>query len=337
MKVFHHNDADGLCAAALVRNTLATVFDKPEENDFVEYNHTGNIDLPDDYIKPGEEVYIVDLSLDDTIFKVIEECVNKGCVVTHIDHHKTTFDYMDKLSDEMKEIMSNVTKFYKIGISGTMLTWVYSCMNEDERKCCGSVPFDFSDKRTHVAFNYDTPNMREYRIPAVIRFIDDNDVWLHEIDETKYFCIAFQMEQDIAPYKKIWDDLIYGSEIHVYKYVNDGKLLWKYQESINMKNLSNAFEYELLGHKCLCLNSCYGNSRIFGEKYNEYPMVCKFGYDGKIHMWRYTFYSSEHRDDAVDVSTVAKEFGGGGHEHAAGCILPYNLFTDDWMNDNSSK
>lgn len=325
MKVFHHNDSDGLCAAALVGNSLAVVFDKPEKEDFVEYNYDGDIDIPDEYIKDGETVYIVDLSLSDSIYNLIKKCIDKGCKVIHIDHHQSTFKYLQSIRSTD---VPKYTHFYKEGISGAMLTYIYSCMSEEERIDPENVAFDFSDKRTHVAFNYNTPDMREYRIPTIIRFIDDNDVWLHEIDETKYFCIAFQMEQDIAPYEEIWDKLIYGSEQRVYGYVNDGKLIYKYQESVDKKNMSSSFEYDILGNQCLCLNTCccYGNSRIFGEKFEEYPMVCKFGYDGSIRKWRYTLYSSENREDSVDVETIAKKFGGGGHAHAAGFVLTYNLF-----------
>ena len=133
------------------------------------------------------------------------------------------------------------------------------------------------------------------------------------------------METDKNPCNELWHLLIYGSDARVYEYVNKGKILWSYQEGINEKMLRNAFEYEIDGHKCLCLNTPYGNSRVFNDKFDEYPMVCKFSYTG-LHTWRYSFYSSEKHPDSVDVSVIAKKLGGGGHKHAAGVTLPYNLF-----------
>ena len=55
-------------------------------------------------------------------------------------------------------------------------------------------------------------------------------------------------------------------------------------------------------------------------------MVCKFGYDGSIHKWRYTLYQSDKIDNIVDVSEIAKRYGGGGHRGAAGFVLDYNIF-----------
>lgn len=324
MYVFHHCDDDGRSAAAIVKSELTVVFDQPSPDRFIEYAHTGVLPCPED-VKENETIYIVDLALDNVIFGLIKELVTKyNCNVIHIDHHITTFDTLTGLSNEDKQIMDRVTKFYKEGISGSLLTWIYACMNEDERTKCNEVPFDFSDGRTHVAFNYETPDIREYRIPTVIRFIDDNDVWSHEIDETKYFTLAFQMEADKNPCNELWHDLIYGSDARVYEYVNKGKILWSYQEGINEKMLKNAFECEIDGHKCLCLNTPYGNSRVFNEKFDEYPMVCKFHYTGE--MWKHSFYSSEKHPDSVDVSIIAKKFGGGGHRSAAGVTLPYNIF-----------
>ena len=337
MKIFHHNDDDGRCAAAIVNHELAVVFDKPEEEDFIEYYHGCDIKIPEN-IKEGETVYIVDLALDSVILEVIRSLVTEhNCHVVHIDHHKTTLDNMKMLSEATKTtVMDKVIKFYKVGISGALLTWIYSCMDESERLHPESVEFDFSDKRTHVAFNYDTPNMREYRIPMTIRFVDDNDVWLHEIPETKYFCKSLMMFEDKRPFSDTWRDLIYGSDYSVYKLVENGELLYKYQETVDKFNLSNAFETELEGLKVLCLNTCCGNSNIFGEKFDQYPCCIKFSYDGRIHMWRYTMYGSKKYDpdESIDLSGIARKYGGGGHAKSCGFQLPYNLFGDDWMNGN---
>ena len=328
MKIFHHNDNDGRCAAAIVYHELSVVFDKPTKDDFVEYNHGWKLGIPE--IKEGETVYIVDLSLDDVIMGLIKHLINGGCNVIHIDHHKSTLDRMETLSGSDKLVMDKVTKFYKIGISGSLLTWIYSCMDEEERKNCEAVQFDLTDKRTHVAFDYDTPNMREYRIPTTIRFVDDNDVWLHDIEETKYFCMASMMLEDKHPYSDTWKDLIYGSDYNVYQLVEKGRLLYQYQQTINKGVLQKAFEVDFEGMKTLCLNSCYGNSRVFEDRFDMYPCCIKFDYDGKIRRWRYTMYRSKAYtgDDTKDLSVIAKKYGGGGHETAAGFQLPYFLFSD---------
>lgn len=325
MKIFYHTDDDGQCAAAIVCRELVNVFEPITDKDFIPYSHTGEIDEVE--FKEFEHVYIVDLALDDVIFnKVIRPAVEAGAKVVHIDHHQTTIDYMESMFNEEKSIIDNVTTFYKIGLSATMLTWVYSLMNDDERKNPCAVLFDFTDNFTHVGFNVGKNNMREYHIPDVIRFIDDNDVWRHDLDNTKYFSLGFQMEEDKTPTAKVWDNLIYSSNSReTYAYVNNGKLLWDYQTIQNNRNMENAFESNVFGVKCLCLNG-YGNSRIFGDRFDEYPMVCRFNYDGSINKWKYSLYSSEKYSESADVSVIAKSYGGGGHRHAAAFMADEFIF-----------
>jgi oligoribonuclease NrnB/cAMP/cGMP phosphodiesterase (DHH superfamily) len=99
--------------------------------------------------------------------------------------------------------------------------------------------------------------------------------------------------------------------------------------SVNKDILKNAFEVEFtkIG-TVLCLNSIYGNSKIFGDKFDEYVAVCKFGYDGTHDTWVYSMYASEvfNKDNDVDLTPIAKFFGGGGHKHACGWTLSFNIF-----------
>lgn len=336
-KIFYHSaDDDGRCAAALVKRELISVFENMTDNDFIGYNHGEEIVTPE--FKQFENVFIVDLSLNSIILnKVIKPAVEAGARVVHIDHHKTTRTFLDEMSADDKAVMSEVTTFYG-DVSATMLTWVYALMDEDERKNPYKVDFDFTETFSHVAFYPDTNNMREYNIPDVIRYIDDNDIWRHALEETKYFCIAFKSEEDKHPNSDIWNDLIYSSsQRKTFEYTNKGKIIIDYQTAIDKVNLEKAFESEVLNHKCLCLNTANGNSSIFGDKIHEYPMVCRFSYDGSLHMWRYSFYSSEKYSDWVDVELIARELGGGGHEHAAGCTRVDNIFGDDWVNGELNR
>lgn len=327
MKIVYHTDDDGRCAATIVYHELKNPFEPfNTETDFIQYSHTGVIDVPE--IKENELIYIVDLSLDRVIFdNIIKPGVEVNARIVHIDHHKTTFDFMSNMTPAEKAIFENITYFYKQGLSGTMLTWIYANMTDDERNNPMTIEFDFTDKFTHFAFYPETPDMREYHIPDVIRYIDDNDVWRHDLENTKYFNVAFSMEENKHPASEIWDNLVYSStQRNVEILVNKGKMLWDYQTSLNQKGLINSFEHEIEGIKTLCLNVAAGNSRVFCEKFDEYPMVCKFAYDGSVGKWRYTFYSSENNENWVDVSTIATKFGGGGHAHAAGCVTDYLIF-----------
>jgi nanoRNase/pAp phosphatase (c-di-AMP/oligoRNAs hydrolase) len=73
------------------------------------------------------------------------------------------------------------------------------------------------------------------------------------------------------------------------------------------------------GQKAYALNAYRFGSQGFGEKAKEYPVCIAFIYDGR--QFTVSLYS-----ETVDVSTIAKSFGGGGHKGAAGFVckeLPF--------------
>lgn len=325
--IYHHNDDDGRCAAAIVNMELINPYNVLTAENFIEYAYGDTIKHPNwDNDEEIKLVYIVDLSLNDVIYDLIQDCLDHSCKVVYIDHHKTTPEYMVAHPIAESDLF---TYFHRTGVSACMLTWVYGCMNSEERKHPNSVEFDFAEGYSHVKIN----NV-EYRIPMAIRFIDDNDVWRHGMKETRMFREGFKMEEDKYPFNtKLWNQLLYQSEGNslCMKYVNNGLIIDKYNKVTDKVVVDNvAFEYELDGIKLLCLNYYRGNSDVFDDKYHEYPAVIKYTQVG-LNKWKYTMYSTEHPVNGVepvDVSQIAKKYGGGGHEHAAGFSLPYNLFND---------
>lgn len=332
MKCIHHNDADGLCAAAIVKNELANDFMHVNESDFIMYNHGWTLELPE--IKEGEEVYFVDLALDGVTFNAMKKCIEAGAHVIHIDHHIGGSRFYESMSPEGKAVYDQVRRFFRTDYSGTMLTWVYAAMTDKEKEDPSKVSFDITDGLTHVGFWIDNPSMkREVAIPLAVRYIDDNDVWRHSLDESKYFALVFRSlpnEMTNPLNLDFWKEMLYASTPkRTMDLVDRGRMLFDYQDSINRSIVKNGFEYDIAGIKCFCLNTPFGNSQIFCEKYDEYPMVCKFSYDGSIKKWRYTFYSNDKFKDQVDCSEIARMFfAGGGHRGSSGGQLDYNYFED---------
>jgi oligoribonuclease NrnB/cAMP/cGMP phosphodiesterase (DHH superfamily) len=130
-----------------------------------------------------------------------------------------------------------------------------------------------------------------------------------------------------------WGELLYEDQAvdaKVFELVKTGETLYKFQEKLNKQANDNGFEYEIDGFKGWVVNCPIGNSRLFGEKYDEYDFVCKYAYDGSIDKWRYTFYSK--KDSEFDCADVCqKDFNGGGHHGAAGGWLEYNIFDKNHM------
>lgn len=86
MKIYHHNDADGRCAAAIA---LRTPLAMKSEVELIEVDYKDNIDV--EKIFNGEIIYILDFSFKP---EVMEEVLKKTFNITWLDHHKTAFEYV---------------------------------------------------------------------------------------------------------------------------------------------------------------------------------------------------------------------------------------------------
>jgi oligoribonuclease NrnB/cAMP/cGMP phosphodiesterase (DHH superfamily) len=327
MKILHHNDADGHCAAAIVFLMLLSPFEPFTDNDLIEYNHNGTLNLNPDDIRQGETVYIVDLALDNVILNAIITFLHHDCTIIHIDHHIGGQRFAESLNENDKKMYDRVIKLHRTDVSASMLTWVYANMTDEERKHPNEIPFDFTEEYSHIGFYPETAIMREHFIPVAIRYIDDNDVWRHQFLNSKYFALAYGMEDNQVSNTKFWDNLLFGNTKMI-EMVNHGEILYRYQEKQNERICRNGFEVEIDGHKGYAVNCPSGNSRLFGELINQYDFVVKYAYDGNMKKWRYTFYSSN--DSEFDCAKYCKEyFNGGGHLKAAGGWLEYNYFQKD--------
>lgn len=329
MKIIHHIDADGHSAASVVYFECG--FGGSDNIEFIPYNYgSGPIDLDPKNVTKGESVYIVDICMDAKIWELIQKLVNKGCPVVHIDHHASGINmWNNEIQKEISgwtpskqgKLKSKYTHYFSTEYSGALLTWFWSCMNTSERKTPEATAIDIDGTRSH--FILANNHGRTYMLPSVIRYIDDHDRWIHQFPETRPFITALGT-MDTRPMAGIdeksmdlWNSLIYSERSgSVDRLVEAGRQMMTYRDSMNRRLQNNAFECELRGVKMCAINTTTGNSDVFGDKYKQYDAVILFGFDGKAGEWKYSIYA--HDDSPVDVSKIAKKYGGGGHVHAAG-------------------
>lgn len=327
MLIVHHTDADGHCAAAIIKNEI--YMRGPLR--FFPYNYTWDIVVE---IIPNDIVYLVDISMSPAVEAFINRCLAVNCKVVHIDHHKTTSEWYHEHPTE-----SRYTYFYTAEkISASMLCWIYACMTDEEKSHPMDVKFEFENRlsiRGRIKF---IDRNTSYSVPIGVRFIDDNDVWRHEINETKYFITSYNaLDHDVKSpdNEDFWNKLLYhdNSEL-IRKMVDDGVTVYKYKMQTYefAANRDGFVSDDLFDFPVFCLNATVGNSELFGDKIKEYPCL-KFGYSNGI--WYYTLYSSDECDD--DILAIATSFGGGGHQHTCGFQLPYCLFGGEKPNTVVTK
>lgn len=88
------------------------------------------------------------------------------------------------------------------------------------------------------------------------------------------------------------------------------------------------FETEIDGLKCLAINKMLSNSQLFDSVWDEtkYDAMLMFGY--RKGQWHVSLYSTK---EDVDVSVVAKKYGGGGHRGASGFQCAYPFFIPNYQ------
>jgi len=283
MIVFHHNDPDGRCAAAIVRIRYEAadqlwVKDGTGKMDFVELNYHTH-DFRD--VLPNETVFIVDYSLPPEIMNKILS-VTKD--VTLIDHHAST-------PGKMKEYVGEYTAVVKCDgpDSGCSLTWqhLYPEVADD--------------------------------MPEALQLIRDYDTWTHAIyPASTYFTTGLNLF-DCDPTSMVWEDLL-GFERNPDYVAEDiiqiGRNCVEFRNSLAKTACDEfGFETEWEGHKCFIIYcSTMRSSLFFGDRIKDYDiciMVVPHGNGVTIRLYS---------DERVDVSEVAKKFDGGGHKGAGGFV-----------------
>jgi len=152
----------------------------------------------------------------------------------------------------------------------------------------------------------------EKSYPLSLKLIDDYDRWIFALEGTNEFRFGLEtIEHD--PDSNIWNELL-NSDEEVKNIMLMGNTVINYRDKMT-SGLRDMYGFigELDGTKAYCLNFYGIGSHAFGNKIKEYDLCIGFIFDGE--KWTIGLYSEK-----IDVSEIAKEYGGGGHTGAAGFV-----------------
>lgn len=333
--VYHSADNDGRASAAIIYREFG-VMQMMQESDFIGFDYNKGVTFPE--VKEGEVWYFVDVSLGWESFAQIKKCIEGGAKVYHIDHHRNGEFMEQNMSPEDLNIMDQVVKFYDIHESATMLCWVYTHMTPEQREDPMAVTYDFSEGYTHFMFT-DSPAGAEYSIPIGFRYVNDQDMYHREFAATGAFT-AGMIELDspdkfhegsyerayngIGPMSKVWVEIFNSNKkflSHVIE-LGDRRIVELEMIYVDLRKTAKAVIMELDGVKydIICIETEYHGSKVAGELFTEYDAYCRYNFDEKDNVWRYTFYSRED-GKYLPCHLMCRHLdpNGGGHLHAAGC------------------
>jgi oligoribonuclease NrnB/cAMP/cGMP phosphodiesterase (DHH superfamily) len=180
--------------------------------------------------------------------------------------------------------LPGVSVTFDMGKSGAMLTW--------ERFFPGEPP------------------------PLLVQYVQDRDLWKWAMPDSR------EVSASLASRPWTFEEWNYlrvhmDREAGLRELVAEGKAILRYQDGVVASHVKNAVPVTVAGHEILAVNSTTLISEIAGKLAEGMPFgACYFRRaDGKF-VW-----SLRSRDGGVDVSEIAKQFGGGGHRAAAGFTI----------------
>lgn len=231
----------------------------------------------------GRDVYMVDFSYKRSVVEEMLKIANSVCL---IDHHKTAIEDLQPLfmQDSWTGEPKQLAYFVDMNRSGATLAWDYLFPGEDR--------------------------------PLLLGHIEDRDLWRFKLPNTReiqanVFSYEYTFEQ--------WDRLMSADQAELLKMTVAGAAIERKHHK-DIAELMTVCKRRMVigGHDVPVASLPYtlvsdaAGIMAMGELF----AACYWDTaDGRIFGLRST-------DDGIDVSDIAKQYGGGGHAKAAGFRVP---------------
>lgn len=207
-------------------------------------------------------------------------------------------DFSYKL-DKLREIISLANSVTIIDHHKTAQADIQPLIESDEV----SGHFDMDKSGAVLTWEY----YHNTEVPLLLRYIQDRDLWRFELSMSKE--VSEGLNLSVQKFE-LWDAFAHD----VQSLADDGDVLLR----IHRKRVDEAKKHfwmiNIAGYDVPVVNApYYMASDVAGELSEGHPFAAIY-WDSEDHRT----YSLRSREGGIDVSEIAKQFGGGGHARAAG-------------------
>ena len=251
--------------------------------------------FPWELIGKDEVIYMVDF----TIQPYNNMCrLKELCDLIWIDHHKTSIDWA-------KDNDFNCRGLRNTDFAACELTWMYFCRPTDPAL---------------AEVRYATP------MPRAVKLLGRYDVWDHKDVDVLPFQYGMKCEAESPENMRWWDMLLQDrSPVSVGNLISVGRFCQKYQEREDAAACkSSGFDLEWEGLRWTVINGPCRGSSVHKSRFDPFAHDAMLGFWWNGKQWLFSLTTSKD----IDLSAIAKKYGGGGHKGSAGfeaAELPFRL------------
>ena len=198
----------------------------------------------------------------------------------------TILDHHASAEKDLVDLPSNVYAKFDMNKSGGRLAWEWFHIGED--------------------------------VPSLVKYVEDRDLWRFSYPNTRAVSAwVFSQNYDFDS----WDDCATNIESCLTHVVDQGNAILRKQSKDIDELLQNKFLYPIGRHEVWVCNLPYTLCSEAGHILAQgQPFGATFYLDGTS-----AIFSLRSTEEGIDVSEIAKLYGGGGHKHAAGFKVPHNI------------
>ena len=301
--IYHGNCADGFTAAWAVHRRFGNDWDY----------HAGIYQNPPPDVS-GRDVVLVDFSYKREVLRDMARTARSFLV---LDHHKTAADdlYEDTRTGDGPALL-------RMDTWTDALTWERHMGNRSLDESQGApfaniyAYFDMSRSGAGIAWDFFHPGAER---PALVNYAEDRDLWRFQLPFSRDIN-AFVFAHDYS--FDVWESLARQLATRFDSCVDMGAAIEKKHHK-DVAELVAALKRRMTigGHEVWAaslpytLTSDAGHLMATGEPF----AACYWDTpEGRV-------FSLRSTDEGLDVSEIAKQYGGGGHRNASGFRLPHGV------------
>lgn len=281
--VYHSKDVDGFMGGWLMSKKYS---DRP--HNLIPYNREK--DGHDLFRSDAKEFVFVDVT---PPVEWIEEKLQQGIIITIYDHHETVYYNLAAISHK------NYTYNYSEDTCASKLYYMYNNFDMSPSEGLGNI---ISLVDEYDLFKFNSPDVTQERRDEVLCFN------------------AAMKDKPFSEFSQVMDVLSKSRPAMLKKLINEGKPIVKQQKNAHMKELANG----TMNSENMYMFSGYPNEhsehllKVLGIECSAW-----IGINFKTKTNLFSLSIRTPQTGTLKASHIAQQYGGGGHEHAAGAKVDY--------------